>query len=282
MVKNNIILSLVAESNKRFINQAKLCLYSFRKNAGLLKDIPIHFITNGNPLPEKDRQFFVDNFSPITFSNSPRIGVVPHASKWKVFDFEDHDIVIFLDCDTVVVGDLSDMLTPVLNGDCDFLCRRGGKTDCESFKNMERTLKFLECEDSTCFVDGERPMFNSGVFAFRSKVGQKIKKDSLKILPKILNDRHLKNRWAAEQVALALACIKNNIKVGYLDEMYNSWGNLENIKILHCFKSRYKFDRNTMFEDFHLWKNDYNEIVGEFLLIKTVEDFIKNTKILQI
>jgi lipopolysaccharide biosynthesis glycosyltransferase len=275
MEKNNIVLSLVSESNTRFINQVKLCLFSFRKNAGSLKNIPIHLITNDRPLPEDVEKYFVEKFSPITFSTSPRIGPIniPHACKWKVFDLIDYDVVIFLDCDTVVVGELDDMLNPIINGGCEFLCRRGGKTDCESFKNIDKTLEFLNCADSKCFVNGERPMFNSGVFAFQPKVGKIIKDDALNILPK-LDNNHLKNRWAAEQVALALSCIKNNINVEYLDEMYNSWGNVEDIKILHCFKSRYKFNRINMFENFNIWKHQYTEVIGERLLTKTVEEFI--------
>ena len=278
-----VVLGLVSEVNKRFINQAKLCLYSFRQNAGKLKNVPIIFITNDKPLSDIDKTFFVKHFSPIEFETKPKIRIVPPASKLNIFKTNiKYDIMLFLDCDTVVLDVLDDMLSPILNNECDFICRRGGESDREVFIDMENTLKYLEIDSDHHILfglDTERVKFNTGVFAFKADISKRVGEDALKITSKIICKDHIKTYWMAEQCALALSCIKNNIKVSYLDEVYNSWGNLEDIKILHAFKSRYKFNRETMFEDFDQWKGKYQNIIGEKLLIREVENFIKNIEI---
>jgi hypothetical protein len=256
-------------------------LSSFRRNAGSLKDIPIVFITNDHPLKDKDEKFFKEHFSPITFVVKPRIKIIPPASKLNIFEsleMDSYDIMLFMDCDTVVLRPLDDMLSPILNDECDFLCRRGGDSDRGCFVDIENTINFLNCGDSKCFVNEERPKFNTGVFAFRNTIADKLKKSSNRILPIILNREHIRSNWMGEQCSIALSCIENDIRVSYLDEIYNSWGNLEDIRILHCFKSRYKFDRKNMFENLDEWKNNYGSIIGEKLLIEEIEKFIKDFK----
>jgi hypothetical protein len=272
---NKICLGLVSEITESFINQAKLCISSFRRNAGKMKNIPIIFVTNNKPLTDDDRDFFIKHFSPIEFIVKKRIDIIPPASKFNILDAVDsgsYDVMIYMDCDTVVLRELDDMLTPLLTGDCDFLCRRGGDTDRSCFLDIKNTLNCLG------FVDHpeELPKFNTGVFAFRSNISEIVGKTAKDILPKILNKNHLQSMWMGEQCAFALAVIMENIKWAYLDEIYNSWGNLDNIRILHCFKSRYKFNRTDMFRDFNNWRNNYGEIIGERLLIEEIEKFIKD------
>jgi hypothetical protein len=283
MDTNKITLVLISENNTEFINQSKLCLFSFRQNAGKIKDIPIIFITNENPLSDENKIFFETNFNPIKFVVGKNVIKRPlHAAKWQVFDAvleNESDITIFMDCDTVVLKSLDDMLNPILNDGYDFICRRGGETDRSNIKNIENTMNFLGIGDSSCFAEHngelERPKFNSGVFVFKTNLGKKIGEDCKKILPIVMNKDHILAHWVCEQFVVALSCIKNNLKVYYMDEVYNSWGNLPDIKILHCFKSRYKFNRKNMFRDFNNWRNNYGEIIGERLLIEEIEKFIK-------
>lgn len=280
---------LISENNTKFINQSKLCLFSFRQNAGKLKDTPILFVTNKHPLSEKDKDFFEVNFKPIKFVVAENVIRTPlPAAKLNVFDIlpeDECDIIIFMDCDTVVLKPLDDMLNPILYDDYDFICRRGGKTDRGNITDIENTMTFLGIEDSTCFVEyegmRERPKFNSGVFCFKTKIGKQIGSYCKEILPSIMNKNYLLAPWMGEQFSIALSCIKNNLKVYYLDEIYNSWGNLQDIKILHCFKSRYKFNRERMFSDFDKWKHNYQtiDVPGEKMLVETVESFINHFKI---
>ena len=282
MIKEpKIFLGIVSETSEKFINQVKLCISSFRRNAGNIKNIPIVIVTNNTSLEENDRKFFENNFSPIIFTTKPRINIIPPASKLNIFEsleMNSYDIILYMDCDTVVLRPLDGMLSPILNDECDFLCRRGGNSDRGCFVDIENTINFLNCGDSKCFVSEERPKFNTGVFAFRNTIADKLKKSSNRILPMILNREHIRSNWMGEQCSIALSCVENDIRVSYLDEIYNSWGNLEDIRILHCFKSRYKFDRKNMFENFDEWKNNYGSIIGEKLLIEEIEKFIKDFK----
>lgn len=85
--------------------------------------------------------------------------------------------------------------------------------------------------------------------------------------------------WPIEQGAIALSCINAGVKVGYLDEIYNSWGQLEALRILHCFKSAYKFDRTKMFsEDANKWMEEYKAsgLPGKLFLANITEEYRKN------
>ena len=84
--------------------------------------------------------------------------------------------------------------------------------------------------------------------------------------------------WVIEQGGIALSCIKAGVKVHYLDAMFNSWGGDKNFRILHCFKSLYKFNRLKMYsKDSQEWIKEYSksEIPGKIFLAKIVKEFIK-------
>lgn len=286
--KNRIAMCLVAETTPSFVNQVKLCLFSFRRYSGMPKDTPVVLVTNDKPLADKDKKFMALHFSPIRFVVRPRINIIPPASKMHVFDLlppEEYDAILFMDCDTVVTGSLEGILDPVLSGECDFLCRRGGGSDRSAFTSVENTLQSLGCNGSPTWVihngQMERPHFNTGVFAFTPRVARKIGEEAMSIMLKIIDKpEHLKNKWMGEQCAIALACVTQGVKVKYLHEIYNSWGNLEDIRILHCFKSRYKFDRATMFSGFESWRKKHEQpyvdpVPGEKKLVRIVAEFIK-------
>jgi hypothetical protein len=90
--------------------------------------------------------------------------------------------------------------------------------------------------------------------------------------------RKVLQSWTIEQGALALSCIKAGVKVQYLDEKYNSWGNLVDLVILHCFKSAYKFSREDMFskkEEKHFESYKTSEIPGKRYLEHIIEEYKK-------
>lgn len=144
-------------------------------------------------------------------------------------------------------------------------------------------------------------MFNSGVFIASSEAVQKIRKDAidfayqiydtwmkydmLERLPVIkylythgilTSHGDMLEAWPIEQGALALSCIKSGVKVQYLDEKYNSWGNLADLVILHCFKSAYKFSRENMFDGKaakHFESYKTSETPGKRHLVDIVEEY---------
>jgi len=78
-------LALVMENNKSYLNQVKLLLFSWRKNAGKLKNIPVTLITNAESLDNKEIKFFKKYFSPIGFKTMPKLGSTPPTSKSNAF-----------------------------------------------------------------------------------------------------------------------------------------------------------------------------------------------------
>lgn len=181
-----IILGLVTETTTAFLNQVKLCLYSFRKNAGKLKNIPIILVTNNESLSIYDKKFLKKNFSPIEFKIMPRLGAIPHTSKLNIFyalDTDSYDVLLFLDCDTVIAKPLDNILDPIIRTEAEFLCRRGGETDRSSFINFDGLVDEYcgKGHGTKILFDGnyEWPMFNTGVFLVTSETVRLIRKNSL-------------------------------------------------------------------------------------------------------
>ena len=301
-------IGLVAEASESYLNQVKLCLYSLRKNAGALNTAPVTLITNGEALKPNEESFLKKHFSPIEFKVCPRLGAVPFSSKYNVFyaiDPSTYDVLMYMDCDTVVRKPLDHIIDPIKFGGAQFLCRRGGGSDRGMFVDFNVLVERFCGKDQKkiCFEQQyEWPMFNSGVFLATSETVRKIRKDTVDFIYTIFNEHYavcaveeqafiryfykfkfMKSKqivlmpWTIDQGALALACIKSGINIKYLDEPYNSWGNID-FNILHCFKSAYKFDRGTMFsKESQQWLAEYDksDLLGKTFLSKIVREFIQ-------
>lgn len=289
-------LGLVAETTEGFLNQVRLCLFSLRRNGGALKDIPVTLITNCDSLDVAHQAFFTRHFAPIEFRTAPRLGAIPHTSKLNVFwaiDPSSYDVLLYLDCDTVVRRALDRIADPILEGSAEFLCRRGGETDRGMFVDFNGLVNQY-CGPKRARIQyrgqEEWPMFNSGVFLATSEAVHKIRRGAIEFTYRIFNDwqradalqklpeeiRNLVNpnppvrqNWTIEQGALALSCINAGVSVQYLDETYNSWGGEEDFHVLHCFKSLYQFDRRSMFSaSAEQWIKEYStsDIPGKAFL----------------
>ena len=305
-------LGIVSETTQAFLNQVKLCLFSLRKNGGALSNIPVTLITNSDPLKSEERQFFEEHFYPIDFKISPRLGAIPHTSKLNVFysiDPSSYDVLMFMDCDTVVRKPLDQIVDSFNNEDLDFVCRRGGESDRNSFVNFDELVSRYCGENRLrkIYFEGEEewPMFNSGVFLGTSRAIRKIRRKSIEFTYLLFNEWQRTDAlcrlpqsikriieeldssdyqvrptiladWPIEQGALALSCIKARIKINYLDEVFNSWGGDEAFHVLHCFKSLYQFDRRLMFsEESEGWIKEYleSDVPGKVFLANTVRDY---------
>lgn len=302
---------LVSETSEIFVNQVKLCLFSLRKNAGELNDVPVTLITNGEPLSHDDEAFLKKHFSPITFQVMPRLGAIRHTSKLNAFygvEPSNYDVLIYLDCDTVIAKPLDRILDPIRKDGAEFVCRRGGQTDRDRFVNFNALVNQF-CKPrrgNKIRFEGkdEWPMFNTGVFLATSEAVCRIRNDSIGFTYQLFNEwqrkasieRHPLSRfllrfkllrtrqrvlenWTIEQGAVALSCIKSGVKVQYLDEIYNNWGNRDDLRILHCFKSAYRFDRSTMYSDSSKqWIESYSEsgLPGKIFLANLIREYKEN------
>ncbi len=295
-------LGLVSETTDAFLNQVKLCLFSLRKNGGVLSSVPITLITNSEPLSERETRFLVEHFSPIEFKTSPRLGAIPHTSKLNVFysiDPSTYDVLLFMDCYTVVRQPLDHIADSIVQGSAEFVCRRGGKTDRNLFVDFNLLVNRFCRQGHKILYEGRKewPMFNSGVFLATSDAVCKIRGYSVDFTYRIFNKwqranvlerlpEHIKKQtkinqivrrnWTIEQGALALACINAGVKVQYLDGTYNSWGGEADFHILHCFKSLYQFDRRSMFSaDAEQWIAEYSasDIPGKVFLASMVREY---------
>ncbi len=282
----------------------KLCLFSLRKNGGALRSLPVTLITNGEPLSERESEFLREHFSPIEFRTSPKLGAIPHTSKLNVFysiDPSTYDVLLFMDCDTVVRQPLDQIADPIVKEGAQFVCRRGGETDRNRFVDFNALVKTF-CRGgrgNKILFDGQNewPMFNSGVFLATSEAVRKIRRSSVEFTYRLFNEWQRNNAlerlpedikkqieikqvvrasWPIEQGALALACINAGVKVRYLDETYNTWGGEADFHVLHCFKSLYQFDRRSMYSaDSEEWIAEYlgSEIPGKIFLASTIREY---------
>ena len=302
-------LGLVSETTPAFLNQVKLCLFSLRRNGGTFRRVPVTLITNSESLSDREAGFLREHFSPIDFVTSPRLGAIPHTSKLNVFysiDPSTYDVLMFMDCDTVVRQPLDRIADPIVNGEAQFVCRRGGETDRNRFVDFDGLVtRFCgRGPKHRVLHEGleEWPMFNSGVFLATSEAVRRIRRSSVEFTYQLFNEwqrndalrrlpgeirkqirveQQVLESWPIEQGALALACIEAGVRTRYLDEAYNSWGGDADFRVLHCFKSLYTFDRRSMFsDDAEKWIAEYleSDIPGKVFLASILRDYKRDVQ----
>ena len=249
-----------------FLQQVRLLLYSLRRNGGDLCNVPVTMITVGEGLEADERRDFEERFGPIDFVVAPRLGGTPHTNKINAFFSVEpslYDVLVYLDCDTVIRGPLDGILEPLEQG-VEFLCRRGGELDRDRFVDFGRLVsRYAAGSGVRVCHDGveEPPIFNTGVFVATAEAVRRIRARVLDIaydlsgrwqrvdqvervlLPmklstvflyrhewlrplfraRLLSRQDVIEPWAIEQGAVALACMATGTRVGYLDERFNSW-----------------------------------------------------------
>ncbi len=188
-------LGIVSETTSEFLNQVKLCLFSLRRNGGALRDLPVTLITNSEALDSREVDFLKRHFSPIDFKTSPRLGAIMHTSKLNVFyaiDPSTYDVLIFMDCDTVVRKPLDRIVDLIAQDDAQFVCRRGGVTDRDRFVDFDALVSRIcgpDCTNRILF-DGveEWPMLNTGIFLATPEAVRQIRRDSVEFTYALFND----------------------------------------------------------------------------------------------
>ena len=266
--------------------------------------MPVTLVTNGEPLSERETRFLAAHFAPIDFRTAPKLGAIPHTSKLNAFysiDPSEYDVLLFMDCDTVVHRPLDRIADPIVHGGAQFICRRGGTTDRNMFLDFNALVNrfCVNGRKDKILHDGkeEWPIFNSGVFLATAEAVGRVRKSAVEFCYRLFNEwqkanalerlpeeirtqlkihQIVRQNWTIEQGALALACIDAGLNVQYLDGMYNSWGGEADFHVLHCFKSLYRFDRGSMFSaDAERWIAEYaaSDIPGKVFLASMVREY---------
>ena len=187
-----ICFAAVGETSAKYLNMIKLLLYSFRKNAGIYKDALFTVVTNGTSMPEKDISIMRSRFSPIHIVTMPPLGGTPHNNKFNAFyavDESTYDILVLLDCDTVVLGDLDEITRSVPSDQPYFKAiATGSKTTnrligydslIKHYANL--TDKELQMYKTNKFVGEGYPLFNSGVLVLTKESILTIRNDIIRI-----------------------------------------------------------------------------------------------------
>lgn len=284
----NVRLFLVSENTKAYFNQVSLHLFSLRKNGGALKDIPVTLVTNKVSLDNSHKAFLSQNFGPIDFKTMPRLSSFCFASKFNALyatDPSEYDVMLFMDCDTIILKPIDGILDYIKEG-AGLACRRGSESDRSCFVDWNKILnKYcpgIVPQKGVFEGKEEQLMFSAGVYAATSESVLKTRSEALDISYDLYDSwlsgsrEYVTKNWSIEQAALALSCIKTGVNVKYLPYEYNTWGNIENPKILHYFKNVYKINRERMFEDsYSEWIDNYlqSDFVGNRLLANMVQEY---------
>ena len=276
-----LCFAAVGEVSPEYLNMIIMLLYSFRKNAGIYKNAPFTVVTNGVEPPKKYLSMIQENFAPIQVIAMPRLGGTPHNNKFNAFyavDESTYDVLVLIDCDTVILGALDDIAE-----NCNFKPRYFkavdvGKIGAESIKNYEFLVQYycnitkdkLQLYKTPKFQT-EYPLFNSGVIVLSKEVVRTIRDDAIQIAYDLYQKRQLGGignkdftsfetwifnsrypLWITDQMGLALALIKHKIPYEILERKFN-WTNQDFLSdgsapsIFHYMKGLYTIDRANLF-----------------------------------
>jgi hypothetical protein len=178
-------------------------LYSFRKNAGIYKDSPFTVITNGNPIPEPELSSIKNQFLPVDLRVMPRLGGAPHTNKFNAFyaiDESTYDVLVLMDCDTVVLEPLDEIVKGIDIEKPSFKAIGIGKAGASTvigyhhlvkhYANLsDNELKLLKSEEFRT----EYPCFNSGVIVISRKAVLSIRNDAIQIAYELYDRQYPKS-----------------------------------------------------------------------------------------
>lgn len=168
-----VLFATVGESTPEFLNQIKLLLFSFRENAGTLANADWLVVFNQNPVNAEEAAFLLESFPPLRIETMPRLGSVPHVDKYNAFfaaDKFDYDVLVFLDADTAIVGELEGLVSRVSNfNEPEFHAMKVGLWGAKHILGYAYLVKKFAGLSDKDFSYGKHefiskwPLFNSGV-----------------------------------------------------------------------------------------------------------------------
>lgn len=167
----------------------KLLVASLRQNGGSLKDAPFTVVVNGQDMPEHVKTEF-EAFGNVRVRTMPRIAGTPHTNKFNAFYAveEPYDILVYLDCDTVVMRALDWLETEVDASDSLFMAKPVDDGGADSVEQYDALVRRYSLEDGGTLADmrDDRyrtayPLFNSGVLVATHPAVQAIREGALLI-----------------------------------------------------------------------------------------------------
>ncbi len=254
----DVHISIVGETGRGYTNMMKLLLYSLRQNGGAIRDAPVTVSTNARALSEGDREE-IEQFAPVTVRVMPRQHGEHFADKFNALYAppEDIDVLIYLDCDTVVLNPLDEMIAGIDPETPHFRARRMGAPGARCAGPIEPLIRDHALTGGRTLEDvaDERfprgvPLFNGGVMVMTQAAREAVRVDastiaydlyaeraqrSVRSLPEMLkeiarratdrffpeSDRSTYEYWVTEQLGVALSVIKNRISYDLLDPRFN-------------------------------------------------------------
>ena len=254
----DVHISMVGETGRGYTNMMKLLLYSLRENGGRLRDAPVTVSTNARAMSEADQEE-IEQFAPVTVRVMPRQHGEHFADKFNALYAppEDVDVLMYLDCDTVVLNPLDDMVAGIDPETPHFRARKMGAPGARCAGPIEPLIRDHALTGGRTLHDvaDDRfprgyPLFNGGVMVMTQPAREALRVDastiayelyaeraqrSVRSLPEMLkemgrrvidrffpeSDRSTYEYWVAEQLGVALSVMKNQIPYELLDPRFN-------------------------------------------------------------
>lgn len=148
---------------------------------------------------------FTDNITDEFFFQKSR-GYIRGGEKIQLC-YANTENVIFLDCDTIIKKDISELL----NGEYDFYAR----PEYSAMRDFEMDIWKNMLESFGCI--NTIPMFNTGFMIFKNYIHKKIYDDWLKYFNMDLPQCHPRS-YQKEQYALSIAIGVGNYSIKYMDK----------------------------------------------------------------
>ncbi len=255
----DVHVTMVGEPTAAYTNMIKLLLYSLRQNGGALDRVPVTIATNAASMPETDRRA-LRRLGPVTIRTMPRQHGDPFADKFNALYVveKDYDVLIYLDCDVVILDDLAGMVRGIDADRAFFQARKIGEAGTRSagpYESLVREHVASADEPVAKWADARfptgYPLFNGGVMVLTQEAATVIREEAPEIsyslyarrsresvhsLTEMFNevwyrirDRFFPNvgtkatyeYWMTEQIGVALSVLRNNIAYDVLAPRFN-------------------------------------------------------------
>jgi hypothetical protein len=254
----DVHISIVGEPDRAFASMMKLLLYSLRANGGALSDAPVTVATNGASLPEADRKELAQ-FDPVTVRVMPRQHGGAFTNKFNALyaPQEGYDVLVYLDCDTVIFDALDDMVAGMNPDVAQFRGRKIGYPGAQSAGAVEPLLCEYTLPEGLTLDDvaDDRfplgyPLFNGGVMVMTRPAVLQVRRDASTIAHELFAQRAATSKstlfemlkeaarrvrhrffpnadqstydyWVTEQLGVAFSILRNRIEYDLLAPRFN-------------------------------------------------------------